>query len=209
MNKQLILPLFVLTCLASCTRVSFIYSISDKKEEKIFKKEMLGKWGPSGEDGKELVTIDSSFSEDSGFVYKISIFGKDEDLGFGDLSNFNGELFDLQGKLFLMLSTDYGSEQFKEVGRYNMATMIPTYYVVRIYSIKNDMMEIGVLDGEEFMKLVHSKKITIKHEVIEEKKDGEPVDIIVFEKSNELKKKLIELEKFPGVYERTTHHKIK
>jgi len=209
MNKQLILSLFILTCFASCTRISFIHSISDKKEEKIFKKEMLGKWSPSGEEGKELVTIDSSFSEDSGFVYKISIFGKDEDLGFGDLSNFNGELFDLQGKLFLMLSTDYGSEQLKEVGRYNMATMIPTYYVVRIYSIKNDIMEIGVLDGEEFMKLVHFKKITIKHEVIEEKKDGEPVDIIVFEKSNELKKKLIELEKFPDVYERTTHYKIK
>ena len=207
MNKQLILPLFILTCFVSCTRISFIHSISDKKEEKIFKKEMLGKWSQSGEEGKEIITIDSSFSKDSGFVYKIRIFGKDEELAFGDLSYFNGELFELQGNFFLMLSTDYG--QLSEIGRYNIATMIPAYYVIRIFSIKNDMMEIGILDGEEFMKLVHNKKITIKHEVIEEKDDGEPVDIIVFEKSNELKKKLIELEKFPDVYERATYHKIK
>ena len=70
-------------------------------------------------------------------------------------------------------------------------------------------MEAGILDGEIFMKLVKEKKISIRHEVIEADDDGEPADVIVFEKPDALKKILIELEKYPEVFERITYTRMK
>lgn len=209
MNRQLICLLAVVSFLASCTRISFIHTISDKKEERLFKKEFLGKWGGSSDEGKELITIDSATSLESGITYKITIFEKSDELKFGDLSYFTGQLFEVQGKYFMMIQTDYEHEKLNEVGRYNIATIIPTYYVIRIFSINDDTMEAGILDGEIFMKLVKEKKISIRHEVIEVDDDGEPADVIVFEKSDELKKKLIELEKYPEVFEKITYTKMK
>lgn len=209
MNRQLVWLLVIVPFFTSCTRISFIHSISNKKEDRIFKTEFLGKWGTGIDDSKEIITIDSAFHEESGDNYKITIFEKSEELKFGDLSYFTGQLFEVHGKYFMTIQTDYEHEKLNEVGRYNIATVIPTYYVIRIFSIKDDMMEAGILDGETFMKLIKGKKISIRHEVIEEDDDGEPADVIVFEKSDDLKKKLIEMEKFPGVYERMIYRKIK
>jgi hypothetical protein len=192
MIRQLIYMVAVVSILASCTRINFIYTISDNKEEKIFKKEILGKWGASSDEGKELITIDSTINPESGITYKITIFENSEELKFGDLSYFTGQLFDVQGNYFMMIQTDYEHEKLNGVGRYNIATIIPTYYVIRIFSINDHTMEAGILDGEIFMKLVKERKISIRHEVIEADDDGEPADVIVFEKPDALKKILIE-----------------
>ena len=208
MNKKIILLLIVIF-FVSCTRISFLHTISDIGENKIFKKEVLGKWSQSGEKDKEIILIDSSQSEGSGLVYRIKIFGTEDKFDFGDSSFFIGELFEVEGKHFMMIGSDYEHRMFKEMGMYNMATVIPTFYVIRFFTIEKDKLEIGVLDGDAFMELVKEKKFNFKHEVIEADKDGKPDDVIVFEKSGELKKKLVELDKFPEVYERTVYHKIK
>src|SRR5512138_1726080 len=89
--------------LVSCTRISFIHPVSNKKEDRVFKKELLGKWNEDGNSDKAVIIIDTSVNYDSVIVYNLAITG-DSQSNFGDSSYLNGELFNIQGKFFMMIS---------------------------------------------------------------------------------------------------------
>lgn len=188
--------------LASCSRVSFLHPAIVKNQDLVFKHELLGQWMEKTEVNGILITIDTARSYDSSLVYKISLIGK-TDSNFGDSSYLEGKLIDIQGKLFLMVYSDLEHKKMREMGLYNAVMILPSYYFIRMFSISNDSLSIGQIDGDTFIDLVDKKKISIKHQIIERD------DYLILEKGNEVAKKLIELDKFPGIYEKTTYRRIK
>jgi hypothetical protein len=149
----------------------------------------------------EIVTIDTVHKYDSSIIYKISLIGE-TDSNFGDSSYLDGELVNLNGRLFMMISNDFDHPKMKQIGLYNAAMVPPAYYFIRIFSISKDSIQFGQIDGDSLIDLVDRKKISLKHEIAED-------DIFILERGNMIGKKLLELEKFKEIYERTTYYRLK
>jgi hypothetical protein len=187
-----------------------MYTISDKSADKLFNKQVLGKWSESGTDqDKEVFIIDSFTNENNQLIYQIEIVQKEGKSDRRDSSFMIGELFGVDGEFFLMVRSDLEHQKIRGMGMYNVAATLTAYYVVKIFSIEDDALEIGTLDGDRLMNLIKGKRFSIKHEVIDVNADGEPTDVIILEKADQLKKKLIEIENFPKLYERTVLRRIR
>ena len=187
---------------ASCTRVSFLYPVAVKKQDLIFKEQLLGQWMEKNKNDATVITIDTARSYDSALVYKISLIGE-ADSNFGDSSYLEGKLVNIGDRLFMMVYSDLEHSKIQQIGIYNAAMILPSYYFVRMFLIARDSLNIGQIDGDEFIDLIDKKKFSIKHEILQED------DYLVLEKGDNVAKKLIELDKFPAIYERTTYVRIK
>lgn len=184
----------------SCTRIIFLHPINVTKSNRVFKSELLGKWMDMTDDSGIVVTIDTARKYDSSVIYKISLIGK-TDSNFGDSSYFDGELVNLSGKLFMMLSSDFENPKMRQMGMYNGAMVPPSYYFIRVFSISKDSIQIGHMDGDSLMYLVDKKKILLKHDIAEE-------NMFILEKGNLIGKKLLEMDKFRNIYDTATYHRL-
>jgi hypothetical protein len=190
----------VILLICSCTRISFVHPVSEKKQIVVFKNELLGVWGQK-EDSSLRIVIDSMLNYDSLPVYSIRITG-DMETNFGDTSYLNGMLVNCNRKLFLELSSNLDSGYAQMLGTYNAVMIIPTFYYVRIFSVTADSLSTGQIDGEIFIHLLNAKKINFRHEFIQ--KD----DVLILDNAESLRKKLSGLDMFPQVYEKVTYHRI-
>jgi hypothetical protein len=184
----------------SCTRVVFLHPAFINNSNRVFKSELLGKWIDTTEDSGIVVTIDTARNYDSSVIYKISLIGK-TDSNFGDSSYMDGELLNFSGKLFMMISSDFDHPKNKQIGLYNAAMIPQTYHFIRIFSISKDSIQMGEIDADTLAELLDKKKISLKHDIAEE-------DIFILERGNNIGKKLIELEKFPGIYIKSTYRRL-
>jgi hypothetical protein len=202
MKKQAPLLLILVFVITSCSSVNFLYPISEEKNDRIFKKELMGVWRSGDSDDKVKIIIDTTIDIDSSLVYSLKIFDQSNP-GFGDTSYLAGQLFNLQSKFFMVTSTDMEHEMKRGIGFYNAAMTIPSYQVFRIYKITRDSIQIGQLNGDTLIHLIKTKKMSLKNEMIEKS------DILILERSLMLQKKLIELEKFQNVYDKETLYRAK
>ena len=199
-GSYLFLICFVIIAI-SCTRIIFLHPMNANKSNRVFKSELLGKWMNMADDSGIVVTIDTARKYDSSIIYKISMIGK-TDSNFGDSSYFDGELINLSGKLFMMLSNDFEHPKMRQIGMYNAAMVPPAYDFVRMFSISKDSMQIGHIDGDSLIYLVDKKKISLRYDMAEG-------DMFVLERGNTIGKKLLELEKFLEIYDSATYHRLK
>ncbi len=103
----------------------------------------------------------------------------------------------------MVTSTDMVQEMNRRIGIYNAAMILPSYQIIRMYKITPDSIQIGQLNGDTLIHLIKTKKVSFKNEMIEES------EILILERSLMLQKKLIELEKFPNVYDKMTLYRVK
>jgi hypothetical protein len=206
MKQKILFYLVVLSSvISSCDRVSFLYPLSEKKSDKVFKEELLGEWKDSRDSDNNAGTtflVDSMLSDDSAMGYSITIIDTSQ-RNFEDSSFLKADLVSLGQKLFLVSAPDFEQKMNEKMGIYNAAFILPSYHVIRIFKLTPDSIVFGELNYDNLIRLINAKKIFLKHELIEKG------DLLILEKTEVLQRKLPELEKFPGVYDHEVIYRVK
>jgi hypothetical protein len=132
-------------------------------------------------------------------VYRIEIIdssnkSKSPDEGFSDTSYFNAALVNIKGKFFLDCAAEMDQLSVKKLGESTAESLLSTHFIIKVFLIEQNSIELGSLHYDNFSMLLKQKKINIRHESIDKN------DILLTEKSKMLQQKLTELENFPSVY---------
>jgi hypothetical protein len=177
-NSFFFTTLIVLISLSSCVRS--LYPLTDDENKFVFKKELIGSW--IDQDSTKYI-VDTVARK----TYRITIIEK-------DTSYFLANLVELNSKLFLDCSAEM--ERFKRIGESAAYSVLPTHFIMRLYDVKPNSIQIGSIESSPFMDLLNAKKINVKGESLD--KD----DFVMTAESKSVQNTFIELEKFPTVYKK-------
>jgi len=167
----------------------------------IFKKELLGHW--RDEDSAHYI-VDTVAGE-NGRIYRVAIIDlkRGPERVFSDTSYFIAFLVNIKGSFFLDCSADMEKFSNKNIGESAAHSILPTHYVIQLISIEQNSIELASLDEDKFSALLKQKKLNIHHELID--KDN----LLLTEKPIKLQQKLIEMEKFPSIFNSETLTRLK
>ena|SRR5687767_8431826 len=194
--SSVILPGLVL--FASCTGVSSIHPVATDEKDKVFKKELLGKWNYS-EDGEILIPfIVDTIKGSGGKTYLLKIIDTTWDLGnkeqqLADTSYFLASLVNLKGKYFIDCAPYLDEYRSIGIGNWTLTGLLNNHKILRVHSVTKDSIIFSSIDSENLQKLIKEKKLFFRHEVMKDQ-------VLIFERSVLLQQKLQELDKFPSVY---------
>jgi hypothetical protein len=178
--------------LTSC--VQSLYPLTENKSQITFKSELLGHW--KEEDGTQYF-VDSSGDK----IYNVTIVDhlkkNEQEKKFSDTSRFLMTLVNIKGKYFLDCVPNSDHPVFYNLGEQTANFLLSVHYILKLSSITKNSVEIASLDNEQMSKLLQQRKINIRHEALT--KDN----ILLSQKPEILQMKLLELEKFPAVYQKT------
>jgi len=184
----------ILLILESC--VTSLHPVTENKNDLVFKKELLGNWVD-----KDLARyIIEEASERGNKFYRATVIDpkrSSEPVNFSDTSYFIVSLASIKGKLFLDCIADIKKFENKNVGGAAVSSLVPTHFIIPVISISQHEVVLSPMDHDELLKVLNQGKLKIKNEILN--KD----DILFTEKPKNLQQKLMELEKFPGVFSRS------
>ena len=180
--------------LTSCVRS--LYPITENENDLIFKKELLGHW--RDEDSAHYI-VDTAGGE-NGRIYRVAIIDlkRGPEWVFSDTSYFIAFLVNIKGSFFLDCSADMAKFSNKNIGESAAHSILPTHFIIRLISIEQNRIELALMDEEKFLAFLKQKKLSIHHELID--KDN----LLLTEKPMKLQQKLIEMEKFPSIFNSET-----
>ncbi len=192
------IPLIYIACgLVSC--VSSLYPITEDAKEMVFKNEIIGTWK---EVHGSAVYIVDTFNQENGKKYKVMVLDYGNDKQEVDTSNFLVTLVNINGHYFFDCMPDTSLPAYANMSDLTRQVMIPCHYILKVYSIDANYIALSGMDKDALKLLFKNKKVTIKHEEVSND------NILLTEKPDELKKKLMDLENSP-VYERDSLVKVK
>jgi hypothetical protein len=195
MKKYILSALLIgLLTLASCVRS--LYPITEDEKEMIFKKELLGHW--KDKDGSQYFIDTVTGSGGKTYLARLidATRSNSAKTQFSDTSYFLVVLVNINGKFFLDCSAEMEQLSSKKMGESAAYSLLPTHFILRVYSIAQNSIEMASIEKDAFSSLTDQKKINIRHEMID--KD----DILLTERPKILQQKLTALEKFSSVYKR-------
>lgn len=181
--------------LTSCVRS--LYPITENENDLIFKKELLGHWI----DNDSAHYLVDTVSGERGKIYRVAIIDlktSPESLNFSDTSYFIFFLINIKGKFYLDCSAEMERFANKNIGESASQSVLPTHYIIRLISVKQNSIELASLDEDKFSALLKQKKFSIRNELIA--KDN----LLLTERPVKLQQKLIEMEKFPSIFNSET-----
>jgi len=193
--KKYILSILLISGLIFSSCVRSLYPITEDEKQIVFNKELLGHW--KDDDGNNYFVDSSTVSGIMTYHIQAAEAEKKMDQSNKDVSDtsyFLASLVNINGKLFLDCVPDMEQLAVKKVSESTMGSLLATHFLIRVFSIEQNSVEVAAIDEETLSTLIKQNKINIHHEQID--KD----DILLSEKSKMLQQKLVELEKFPSVY---------
>ncbi len=193
--KKLITFIIPVVSVIFTSCVTSLHPITENENDLIFKKELLGNWV----DKDSARYIIEAKEEGSKFYRAVIIDPKksSEPVNFSDTSYFIISLASIKGKLFLDCVADMKKFENKNVGGAAVSSVMPTHFILPVVSINRNEVELSPLDHDELLDLLNQGKFKMKNEIVN--KD----DILFTEKPKNLQQKLMELENFPAVFNRS------
>ena len=189
-----------LILLTSCVRS--LYPITENENDLVFKKELLGHWVDKDSAHYIIDTVNGK----NGKNYKVAIIDSKknlESMEFSDTSYFIVTIANVKGSLFLDCYPEMERFANKNLGESAAQSVLPTHFIMRIISVKQNSIELASIDKDKVLLLLNHKKLTIRNELID--KDN----LLFTEKPLKLQQKLIEMEKFPSVFSHETLTRLK
>ncbi len=174
-----LLFIFIIVILSSC--VTSIYPLSEKEEQFVLRKELMGTW-MEGESGETVYIVDTVSNKK---MYSIQVIDKDRDKKH---LFYKAHLVKLGNMIFLdcVLDPNGGGVSEAEDEDEHVGMFIPLHHIMLVTSIEQNKIELLLMEPSTFESLVKNKKISIKHEMMEED------HIVLTEKPNSLQSKLIQ-----------------
>lgn len=184
---------FILIMLSSCT--FSLFPVTDKEEDLIFKKELLGNWKVIKEKGK----VSSEYENDVSYIidtlngsggkrYKISCITTYSDPVESDTSYLLGMIVKLEQGYFIDCSTDTSREAFRNLDELAKGFLLSTHTITRFKIQDENTISIFHIDPEKMEELVKAKKLVIKYTFSDKEKNY----LILLEPTSALQKKLNE-----------------
>jgi|GEM_PF-3902548 len=200
MKQSLLLStLFAVLFFISCG-VKSLYPLSDKKQDMVFKKELLGEWKETKNNTQYFIdTVNGSLGKE----YAVMLIDHSSNDKLVDTSRFLAILVNLKGHYFIDCMTDISQHVNTTIGELSKSLLLSTHFFIKVYTIDKNVITMSVIDKDALSLLLKDNKIRMKHENIN--KD----DILLLDNSEVLQQKLIELEKFSSVYKKDSLVRIK
>jgi len=198
MKKEILLACVASLIIASC--VKSLYPLTENTKDIVFKKELLGRWKDPKENTEYFI---DSVTTTEGIKYKVMVVERKADNARPDTNNFVVMLVNIQGHYFLDCIADINQPSYSDIGEQNMSLLLPAHFILKVYGIGQDYLSMSSIDKDALSLLLQNKKIAIRHE------DLSKDDILLTEKPATLQEKLMELEKFPGVFKKDSLIRMK
>lgn len=190
MKHSISLPAITLLFFISC--VKSLYPITDKPQDMVFKKELLGKWKDAKDNTEyKIDTVPNT----SGKTYAVTAIDHSDDKSF-DTSNFLMMLVNLKGNYYIDCAPDISDQKYTKISDINKSLLLVSHFFARVYSIDKNLIITSAMDNDALSLLLKTGKIKMVHQKI--KSD----EILLLDQPKVLQQKLIELEKFPSVYKK-------
>jgi hypothetical protein len=198
MKKEILLACVASLIIASC--VKSLYPLTENTKDIVFKKELLGRWKDPKENTEYFI---DSVTTTEGIKYKVMVVERKADNARPDTNNFVVMLVNIQAHYFLDCVADINQPSYSDIGEQNMSLLLPAHFILKVYGIGQDYLSMSSIDKDALSLLLQNKKIAIRHE------DLSKDDILLTEKPATLQEKLLELEKFTGVYKKDSLVRMK
>lgn len=186
----ILLKVFVLLGVSSCTVVGTLYPLSEKREDYIFKKEMLGKWGESKDSFSYYYKVDT-LPRNEGKLYRIEVIEYTNE--GADTTPFLANLINLQGWYFLDC-------------RYDLKRNLSDYMITRHFIMKLSFPSPGEIElsspmPDLLIKLIDQKKVHLNYLRQGVNSKDSDYDYLIIDRPKYLQLALVETKKYPKLYE--------
>jgi hypothetical protein len=201
MKKLNTLLLFITAiCITSCTVVGTLYKVSDNRDEYIFNKELLGKWGVSKDSSTYYYEIDT-LPHERGKIYSILIIQSNTD-NTVDTTIFAGYLFKLNDWYYI----DCWYKLEADIKDY----LSVRHFILRLDFKSKDEIELMPLMPDVLIKLIDEKKLHLSYARFPVRSKEVKYDYLILNKPGELKKALAATRAFPELYkEKELYYRLK
>ena len=194
----------ILILFASCARS--LHPLTEKEEEMVFKKELLGNWRVQKDNGyphNDVSYIVDTIEKTQGKQYKIKVISQDPDTGETDTSHMVAFLVKINQNHFIDCSVDTSRESFRRLDETEQGFLINTHVISKIKIIDNNTISNSYIDIDKLDDMIFEKKININLTYLNNDED----DVLLLEPGKELQKKLNEQSKLISVF--TNEEKLK
>jgi hypothetical protein len=200
--KKTILFITAITSLIFTSCVRSLYPVTENENDLVFKKEFLGRW----KDSDSAQYIVDTIKGRNGKIYRVTIVDSKkatDSRGFSDTSYFMACLANINNRFFLDCTVDMDAFANKNIGESAAGGILQTHFIIPVISIQQNLIEVTPIDEEKLLTLLTQKKFNLRSELID--KDN----LLITEKPLALQQKLLELERFPFVFSKTTLFRAK
>lgn len=194
MNKQLLFIAAAAISASSCKVVGTLHPISQDKNDYIFKKELIGKWGDH-KDTSGYYFADT-VSGENGKLYQIQVVFSNKEKNTADTNRFRAMLVKISGLYYLDCWLDLENE-FNNPDKSYEDLLIARHFICRLSFPAPGQLEMAFPDGEELIKLIDQKKMIATY--VSLKKD----DYLILDKPKILQKMIIDSKKYPLLFKET------
>jgi hypothetical protein len=195
----ILLSVFVLLGIISCTVVGTLYPISENWKDYVFKKEMPGKWGESKDSFSYYYKVDT-LPHNEGKLYRIEVIEYTNE--GADTTPFRANLINLQGWYFL----DCWYDLKKDLNDF----MIAKHFIMKLSFPSPDEIELSSPMPDQLIKLIDQKKVHLNY--LRQGADSKDADYgyLIIDKPKYLRFALEETKKYPKLYkEKTILYRLK
>ncbi|MBK9570255.1 MAG: hypothetical protein IPO53_10300 [Chitinophagaceae bacterium] len=181
--------------ISSCTVMGTLYPVSKDKNDFIFKKEILGKWGDPKEPNDFYVA--DTVAGNEGKLYLFQAVYSDKVDKKADTNWFNAHLLLIGNSYFLdcwlnmekdLLENHHSHKDF----------LIPRHFIISVSFPADNRLMMNVPDPDEIIKLVDQKKLHLTYAKL--KAD----DYLLLDQPAVLHKELAASIKYPQLYKEST-----
>lgn len=203
---------FIAFITASCTLLLFgscarsLHPLTEKEEDMVFKKELLGNWRVQKDNGyphNDVSYIVDTIGKTRGKQYTIKVISQDPDTGEADTSHMVAFLVKLNQNYFIDCSVDTSRESFRRLDETEQGFLISTHVISRIKIVDDNTISNSYIDIDKLDDMVFEKRIKISLTYVNNNED----DVLLLEPGTELQKKLNEQGKLISVF--TNEEKLK
>jgi hypothetical protein len=185
-NTLFLVAGFFLMALTSCKVIGTLHPLSEDEKDFVAKTGFIGTWADP-KDKSGYCQIDT-IANTSGKLYSLRLVSSTENKGT-DTSEMYAHLIQLSHNYYVDCWYNSGNldKNIKEAIEF---WTVPRHFFFKISFIDKNNIETSTPDDDELLKLVKAKKINLN--ILKLKED----DYLVLNPSSELKKQIVELEKY-------------
>jgi hypothetical protein len=187
--------LLILIVFSSC--ISSLYPLSENNDDCVFKKELIGKWGYNDTNIDSAYLLVDTASHTGGKLYKITSMdlsdsGWQREEALAQLIQINNNFYIDYWRSDRWAFKAYG-DKFDSTGLY-----LRQHYIMKMDFISKDSFSICYSDAHKVIDKIDSGFLKLKYTHIGGDIEGHD---ILLDKANTLQKALVDMEKFPGIFD--------
>jgi hypothetical protein len=192
--KRIAFALYILIAFNSC--VYFLYPVTENDADLVFEKQLIGQWQ---QHDSEKYIVDTSTS--SGSISYNILYTTHNTEKLADTTFIVGKMFRIDNDLYLdCILDDRVKKQVPEPAAY---MLLPVHIFYKIRFVDNNTIILSSLVADKIQQLAQQKQVGFKAEVL-----ADSSDLLILDKSGELKIKLKQLQQFPEAFENDTLRRV-